>query len=525
MSDRSRPLAIVNPLIDKIRNLKGWRRLTVASAFGALGATAFPPFYFFPALLLSYAALIFLLDACVEDSRPLRGSALIGWSYGFGFFLFGLHWIGYPFLVNPEAHAWLMPFAIVLLPAGLALFFALSSTLCARLWRPGPQRVFLFAASFALLEWLRGHIFTGFPWNIPGYGWGASTALLQSTSVFGVYGLSLLTLLLGASLVLFVSSERARWLPLGMIGFFLLLWGNGALRLAYASDEVVPGVQLRIVQPATPQSEKYRPEFRTRNWERLTELSTGPAEIAPTHIIWPEAAPPFPLAQQEDALRDIAAILGDQRVLLTGAVRINENDDATEFYNSFYILGEGGKILSSYDKFHLVPFGEYLPFERTLNSWGITQIGGGVSGFSEGPGPQTFGVPGAPPAGPLICYEVIFPGVVTSETRPGWLVNITDDSWFGPNAGPLQHLLKARVRAIEEGLPIARAANAGVSVIADGYGRVRSRLELGDRGALDGPLPVALPATPFSRFGETFFFLLILLCLSAAFLPLRAKRT
>ena len=231
------------------------------------------------------------------------------------------------------------------------------------------------------------------------------------------------------------------------------------------------------------------------------------------------------MAQQENALREITAILGDERVLLTGAVRVVEEDEGTNFYNSFYILGEGGRILAAYDKFHLVPFGEYLPFERTLNSWGITQIGGGVSGFSEGPGPQTFGVPGAPLVGPLICYEVIFSGAVTSDTRPGWLVNITDDSWFGPNAGPSQHLLMARVRAIEEGLPIARAANAGISVIADGYGRVRSRLELGARGVLDGPLPVALPATPFSRFGETIFFTLILLCLSAAFLPLQGKWT
>jgi apolipoprotein N-acyltransferase len=210
---------------------------------------------------------------------------------------------------------------------------------------------------------------------------------------------------------------------------------------------------------------------------------------------------------------------------LTGAVRIAEENNATEFYNSFYILGEGGQVLATYDKFHLVPFGEYLPFERTLNSWGITQIGGGVSGFSEGPGPQTFGVPDAPPVGPLICYEVIFPGAVTSNSRPGWLVNLTDDSWFGPNAGPSQHLLIARVRAIEEGLPIVRAANAGISAIINGNGQIMSRLELGVRGVLDGPLPVALPATPYSRFGETIFFLLVLLTLGAAFLPVRRTRT
>lgn len=518
-------MAVGDLPVEKIQDLSGWRRVAAAGAFGALGATAFPPFYLFPALLISYAALVILFDGCAKGPQGMRGAALTGWSYGFGFYLVGLHWIGYPFLVNAEAHAWLMPFAIVLLPAGLALFFALSGALCGRFWRAGPQRIFFFAASFATVEWLRGHILTGFPWNLPGYGWGASTALLQSTAFFGVYGVSLLTLLLGGSLALLVSSGRNRWLPLGMIGFFLLLWMNGAARLSFASDDTVPGIQLRIVQPATLQSEKYVPEFRTRNWERLTELSRSPAEITPTHIVWPEAAPPFPLAQQQDALIEIADILGDERVLLTGAVRIARQGAVTDFYNSFYVVGEGGQILATYDKFHLVPFGEYLPFERTLNSWGITQIGGGVSGFSEGPGPQTFSVPDAPQVGPLICYEVIFPGAVTGDTRPGWLVNLTDDSWFGPNAGPSQHLLIARVRAIEEGLPIVRAANAGISAIVDGNGRVISRLELGVRGILDGPLPVALPATPYSRFGETIFFLLILLSLGAAFIPLQRAKT
>jgi apolipoprotein N-acyltransferase len=516
-------LAIVEKFVDKLRMLNGWRQLLAAGALGGLGALAFPPFYIFPLLLISYAALVILFDVSAEHARPLHRAALIGWSYGFGFFLVGLHWIGYPFLVNAEAHAWLMPFAIFMLPAGLALFFALAGAVCARFWRPGPQSIFLFATSFALAEWLRGHIFTGFPWNIPGYGWGASTALLQSASVFGIYGISFLTLLLGGSLALLLSSKRDRWLPLGMIGFFVLIWINGTVRLAYANDDNVPNVQLRIVQPATLQSEKYRPEFRTRNWERLTELSTAPAQIAPTHIIWPEAAPPFPLAQEEGALEEIAAMLGDDTVLLTGAVRISTEENLTSFYNSFYVLGHDAQFLATYDKFHLVPFGEYLPFERTLNGWGITQIAGGVSGFSEGPGPQTFEVPGAPPFSPLICYEVVFPGAITSDTRPGWLVNITDDSWFGPNAGPAQHLLITRLRAIEEGLPIARAANAGISVIIDSYGRIISRLELGARGVLDGPLPVALPATPYVRFGDAIFFLLLVISLGAAFLPWRGS--
>ena len=507
-----------------MRGLRGWRRFFAAMFVGALGALAFPPVYFFPTLLIGYAALVALFDGAAEQARPSRSMAAIGWAYGFGFYFVGLHWIGYPFFVNAEAHAWLMPFAIVILPGGLALFFAAGAALCGAFWRDGPRRVLLFAVFFASVEWLRGHVLTGFPWNIPGYGWGASTALMQSVAILGVYGLSFLTLLLGASLVLFAKRERASWMAASMVSVFVLLWLAGLARLSLGTEAVVPDVQLRIVQPATSQSEKYVQQFVPRNWRRLIDLTAEPADIPPTHIIWPEAAPPFLLANDEAALREVAALLGDDAILLTGAVRIEQENGRRESYNSFYVIGPGGNILQTYDKFHLVPFGEYLPFESTLNAWGITQIGGGVSSFADGPGPQTLEVPGAPPISPLICYEVVFPNAVTAETRPGWFVNVTDDSWFGPNAGPLQHLLIARVRAIEEGLPIARAANAGISVIMDGYGRIRARLELGVRGHLDGPLPVALPETLYARFGDTFFFLLLIVSLGAAFLPLRPRR-
>lgn len=511
-------------IIDNLRALRGRKRLLVAATIGAFGALTFPPVYFFPTLLIGYAALIVLFDSAAEDLRPVRNFANIGWAYGFGFFLVGLHWIGYPFFVDAEAHAWMMPFAIILMPSGLALFFAAAAALCGAFWRKGLQRIFLFTFSFAGAEWLRGHIFTGFPWNLPGYGWGASTAMLQSASIIGIYGLSFLTLLLGASLILFSSREGGKWLAHVMVAVFLVMWIGGSMRLGYAGDETVPGVQLRIVQPATLQSEKYVPEFRLRNWQRLMDLSRAPAEVEPTHIIWPEAAPPLLLARDPTALNDIADLLGDDRVLITGALRLEQSDGNQNYYNSLYVIGADGRILSTYDKFHLVPFGEYLPFESTLKALGITQIAGGSSSLSAGPGPKTLDVPNAPPAGPLICYEVVFPGDVVGESRPGWFVNVTDDSWFGPNAGPAQHLLTARVRAMEEGLPIARAANAGISVIIDSYGRIRARLELGARGFIDGALPIALPPTIYVRFGDWIFFVLLFGALGAAFLPIRLRR-
>ena len=283
-------------------------------------------------------------------------------------------------------------------------------------------------------------------------------------------------------------------------------------------------MHLRIVQPDTPQTEKYVQRYRLRNWRRLVDLSASPAQVPPTHIIWPEAAPPFVLARSPEALAEIAQLTGDGRVLMTGEVRIAGEGAGARFYNSFALFGPHGNLLGTSDKFHLVPFGEYLPFESTLRSVGITEIAANT-GFSSGPGPVTFSVPGAPPVGPLICYEVIFPQSVTGDPRPSWLVNMTDDSWFGPNTGPMQHLLIARVRAIEEGLPIARAANSGISAVIDSYGRVRARLDLGLRGVLDNDLPVALPPTPYARFGNIVMLALLLICAGAALWPLSPSRT
>jgi apolipoprotein N-acyltransferase len=229
------------------------------------------------------------------------------------------------------------------------------------------------------------------------------------------------------------------------------------------------------------------------------------------------------LARSDEALAEIARLTGDSRVLLTGEVRIDGAGAQTRYYNSFAMFGPMGKLLATSDKFHLVPFGEYLPFETLLRSVGLREIAANT-GFSSGDGPTTFSVPGAPPVTPLICYEVIFPQAVTGKPRPQWLVNMTDDSWFGPNTGPMQHLLIARMRAIEEGLPIARAANSGISAVIDAYGRIRARLDLGLRGILDSDLPVALPATLFARFGNITMLVLFIVCAGAALWPRRVAK-
>ncbi len=515
---------IIAVTVSFLKTARGWRRLALAAAAGALSALAFPPFMIILLLLLGYASLVLLLDGAISGARPLRNAALTGWAFGFGQFLVGLHWVGYAFLVDADVHAWQIPFVAILLPGGLALFPAVAALACARFWRSGVGRIFLFTFMFGAADFLRGYVLTGFPWNLPAYGWGASLAVLQSAAFIGAYGLSLLTLLLAASLALL--AERKALLPAAMTVLFLAIWASGVARLSAADDSVVPGVQLRIVQPDVPQSEKYLPQYTQRNWQRLLDLSRVHADIKPTHIIWPEAAPPFVLTSQPIALMQIGELVSNGMTLLTGAVRVERNPNGSRaIYNSFYVFAPDGKLVATYDKFHLVPFGEYMPLQETMDALGITKVTGGVGGFDAGNGPHTLAIPYAPPASPLICYEVIFPGEVTAGARPQWLVNVTDDSWFGPGPGPEQHLLTARVRAIEEGLPIARAANTGISAVIDAYGRVRESLGLGRAGALDAKLPAALRETFFVRFGSLTDFLLFMLLGVAALWPLRIHRS
>ena len=498
---------------DFVRTATGWRRAAIAFVSGALSALAFAPFDIFPLLLFAIAVFILLLDGAEETKRPLLSAAWVGWCWGFGQFLVGLYWVAYAFLVDAANHAWQIPFVETLLPGGLALFFAAAAAAAQYFWRPGASRIFVFAIAYGVAEWLRGHVFTGFPWNLPAYAWGAAPGVLQSAALFGSYALSLLTVLFGASLAQFCARDARGWqLPAAMTTLFALLWLGGEARLALVYPGNVPGVELRLVQPDVPQNEKYVRHYRMRNWRRLVEPSLAPAKTPPTIVIWPEAAPPFLLTRAPGALEVIAYLTGTNRVLMTGAVRgYAMPDGSVRYANSLYIFGPDGVLSSTYDKFHLVPFGEYMPLADLFERFGITKLVDGPEGFARGDGPHTFRVPNAPPVGPLICYEIIFPGAVTTEPRPGWLVNVTDDSWFGPSDGPYQHLLIARVRAIEEGIPVARAANTGISAVIDPLGRVGVSLGLGQSGVVDSPLPKAVPKTPFARCGNTGLALLLLI--------------
>lgn len=497
---------------DYVRGATGWPRFGLAFAAGVISALGFPPFNLFPALLFGFAALVLLIDNANTRPRRVRNAAKLGWAFGFGQFLLGLHWIAYSFLIFPGAHEWQLPVLIIFFVL-LALFQTAVCAVAGWLWRPGPARILLFALCYGIAEWLRGHILTGFPWNIPAYGWGASLAVLQSAALFGAYTLSLLTVLFGASLAGLFASQPKWKLPAALAALFALFWIGGAVRLWISPTKDVPGVSLRLVQPNVPQNEKYQRRYVVRNWLRLIDLSRAPGH--PTLIVWPEAAPPFLIDEQPLALEVIGNLTAGGQGLVTGAVRREYLPaDNIRYFNSLFAFGKGGGIVGTYDKFHLVPFGEYLPFEKTLAALGLQKLTGVDGSFVPGDGLHTYALPGAGTFTPLICYEVLFPGEVVGRQRPDWFANVTDDSWFGPWAGPRQHLLVARVRAIEEGIPVARAANTGISAIIDPLGRITKKLALNKTGIVDGPLPAAIAATPYSRWGDWWF--LFVVCTNAA---------
>jgi apolipoprotein N-acyltransferase len=495
--------------------LRGWRRHAAAAVCGVLAALALPPLHLLPFLLPAFTGLLWLLDGA---GRP-RQAALIGWSFGFGHMTAGLYWVGIAFLVDAARFGLVMPFAVGGLAAGLAVFPALAALAVFLSGGRGPARVVLLAAAWLTTEWLRSWLLTGFPWNLLGTVWSFSPAMLQLAALAGVWGLSLVSVLAAAApAVLAETGGRGGRVFVAAVAVLLsLVWAGGALRLAAApavGGDVVPGVRLRLVQASIAQSLKWAPELRQRHVEDQWRLSQRPGPAPVTHIIWPETAVPYLLDQDADLRRYLAAIVPPGGLLITGAPRAGGAAGESRLWNSLQALDGRGDVVATYDKHHLVPFGEYTPWRGLL---GALKLTAGSTDFAAGPGPVTLALPGLPAASPLICYEAIFPGqVAATGRRPGWLLNITNDGWFGTSSGPYQHFASARLRAVEEGLPLIRAANSGISAVVDPYGRVVGRLDLNEIGVLDAPLPRALPGgAVYARFGNWVVFYLLLV--SAAF--------
>ena len=505
--------------------LWGWRRYGAAAIAGALSALAMAPVHLAPILFLTLPALVFLIDGSATVGRHglsrLRPAAAVGWWFGFGYFLAGLHWIGAAFFAEGPELVPLMPFAVAGLAAGLALFTAAGTAFARLFWSESPLRLLALAVGLSLSEWLRGHLFTGFPWNLYGEAVGFTDVTAQAASVVGVYGLTVFGLyVFAAPAALATEPGRFRLTTRLTLALALVLVvadiGYGLVRLGAAAavgTSVVDDARIRIVQPNINQGQKWSNDFRQATITKLIELSdakTGPDAMGAmsfNQIIWPETALPFFLTEEPSALEAIAELLPPGTSLVAGAPRLEPTDTGRRFYNSVFVIDDAGGIVAAYDKIHLVPFGEYMPMQGLLDRLGVGQLFKGIGGFSAGPRREIVHVPHLPSFSILVCYEAIFPGEVVDEAgeRPGYLINVTNDGWFGRTSGPYQHLDEVRLRAIEEGLPIVRAANTGISAIIDGYGRVVSQLPLGIDGVLDGKVPKERPPSLFSRIGRIVF--------------------
>lgn len=504
--------------------LWGWKRRITAVVAGAASALAMAPVNAAPVLFLTLPVLALLIDGAVSAGpsglRRFRPAFATGWWFGFGYFLAGIHWVGVSFLAEGRSALLpLMPLAVLALSAGLALFTGLGVTLARLLWSDQPTRIFALAVGLGASEWLRGHVLTGFPWNLLGQAVAFTDVTAQAASVVGVYGLTFAGIVVFAAPVLLIDEpRRLRWpclaialiIAIADVGFGIHRLSEAApVGTAYRAD-----TRIRIVQPNIDQAAKWSPERRQAVLDELIALSdtkTDPETLGAlsfSEIVWPETALPFFLTEEPEALSRIADLLPPGTLLLTGAPRVEPADDSPNgrrYYNSLFAVDDTGAILAAYDKVHLVPFGEYLPFGNLLKRLGVGELFRGIGGFSSGPSRNIIALPDRPSLAALICYEAIFSGeVLPGGTRPDYLVNITNDGWFGRTAGPYQHLDAARLRAIEEGLPVVRAANTGVSAIIDAYGRITAKQPLGQAGTVDGYLPSEQPASQFQRMSMPF---------------------
>lgn len=515
--------------------LTGWRRYIASFAAGLVSALSMAPVDLFIVLFITLPVMVWIMDGVYGDSHPgrfgrLRAAFLPGWWFGLGYFLAGLWWIANAFLVEADLFAWALPLAVIAFPAFLAIFFGLATLLAHLLWSDGRMRLFAFATGFAALEFARGHVLTGFPWNTLGYAALTSPITMQSVSVFGLYGMTFLALLVFATpLVLVATPGKKRSAIAGLVLTGLLMSahaGFGLWRLVTHQTDYVDAINIRIMQPNIPQAVKLDPLRQDEVVETYLSLSAsreGEAQSgleATTYLIWPESAFPFLLTERRDVLGAIADLLPRNTQLITGAMRAEPGaggDPYGKVYNSVLLIEENGEIAAAADKTHLVPFGEYLPFQDVLESLGFQQLTKLQGGFEAGASRRLLAEQGDHPFLPLICYEIIFSGRILDgpdymageQARPTWIVNLTNDAWYGYTPGPFQHLRQSQVRAVEEGLPVIRVANTGVSAVIDAYGRQKVRIGLGETGVRDTALPTPSAPTFFARYGHNIFLVLL----------------
>jgi apolipoprotein N-acyltransferase len=507
-------------LAETIMLAHGWRRLLLLFLAGALAGLSVPPFFLLPVLFVAFPVWVWALDGA--ERRPtwrgrLFGPAFaIGFAFGLGYFLVAFHWLGAAFFVDGGIMLFIMPFAILALAALIALFWGFGSALAHLFWSPGPWRIVTLATVLTGAEWARGHWFSGFPFDLLGYALTGTDEMMQLASVVGVYGLTFLVILLAATPALIWPADERGWAR-RLLPFVVALavlagqagWGNYRLHATPVTPRT--DVKFRLVQPVIYEHADWSradpagviDRLLTLSETKLTPDDKGLAGV--THLVWPESALPFFLSEYPEALARIARALPDGVTLLTGAPREEYGTDGQPAaghpgYNAVLAINDEGEVVAAYDKSHLVPFGEYLPFADFFRQFGIRQFVPGTNGWAPGRGRRLMQVPGTPPFLALICYEAVFSGDLGADIdQAGLLFNITNDAWFDGSIGPAQHADHARIRAVEEGMPLIRAANSGLTFVTDPLGRITAELAPRQPALLDVVPDERLAPTLFAR--------------------------
>ncbi|AIL65778.1 Apolipoprotein N-acyltransferase [Rickettsiales bacterium Ac37b] len=499
------------PHINNLFNNKFYLYLLLV-VVGMLSALSLPPCFYTFLNFITFPVLYYFTTVCTNKVKAF----VVGWWFGFGYFILGLYWFAHALLIEADKFSWLIPFANLGIPSLLAIYIGLTTWSFYILLKLIPRitiigKLLTFSSIWMIFEWLRGHLFTGFPWNLIGYSWANDPSMLQVTSIFGIYGLSFLTTLLSTSPIILLEHKKHyyKFICIGVVG--LITYYAGYQRLVMYPTEFNDTVPIRIVQANIPQNLKWQPNILLDNIMSHINLSKeyqNNSQIR--YIIWPESAVPYPI-NNDSLLQLLAPIIPSDGLLLTGSIRVIGKGKTQKWWNSLSAINAKGQIIGYYDKTHLVPFGEYVPFRSILP---IEKIAYGLSDWERGNGQSTLYLSdNLPLVSPLVCYEVIFPHEVTDNShRAEWLLNVTNDGWYGQSFGPYQHFYIALVRTVEEGIPLVRAANTGISAIIDSYGRIVSKLSLGTEGIIDGLLPLtATSITIYSKYGDIMLLSILLL--------------
>ncbi|MEH6402385.1 MAG: apolipoprotein N-acyltransferase [Sneathiella sp.] len=490
----------------RLSDFSFWKIAGLSFILGLLLATTFAPLHWVIFLPLCFSGLLILLK-CANNKKQ---AFFIGWWFGWGQFIAGLYWVGVAFTIDANAHAALIPLPVLGLPAFLAIFTGVVSlaTYVTKLQKL--YRIAVFTGFWVLLEYARGLVFTGFPWNLAGYSWGNNLPMLQWTAFIGVYGLTLVTVLISSlpSVLVDDNITRLRKNTVILIGCFLTIcmMGVGYSRITASPLPPLSDSRIRIVQPNISQADKWRPDLKFSHIRKLTELSAQENGPKPRYLIWPETAVPFFLTTNEKLKFYLQRFVPKDGALITGAPR--KNSEKRQYWNSVQVLKSNGDIPVIYDKRHLVPYGEYLPLRGFLEQSGIASLIPALDQMSDfstpaASAPSVFTLPDLGSARVLICYEIAFPWEVKTEQPFNWILNVTNDGWFGDTSGPYQHLVVSKVRGIEQGVSVIRAANTGVSAIINAYGKILQSLPLGQLGVIDGQIPAPIPGqTLYRKIGE-----------------------